>query len=308
MQQRGAERVFGDGAQGDFLAVPDERDGVAAAPPDVGGREAVRPGGHGGSRIAAGGEDQQIADGRLEAPQRTGRIQRQRRLGPSHRVDEQVDRAERAAEEQPRLAGAHLGEAAPLRRPSAARATPPRDPPPRARRTAAARGSRSMPRARDAGDVARQPALGGAGRGGRTFAGDGGDVRRDRGIEGARGLVERRLQRLRIERRRVPGGGGEGGRGRRVAAQRGDAGKPAQGVGHVVGGGQSLPENQRVSLSLAAALSRAAAGRPLVVRPAIRGAERAAASARGRPCLRRRLTRGAGPRGGVRTRAGSGAG
>ena len=91
--------------------------------------------------------------------------------------------------------------------------------------------------ARDAGDVARELTLGGGGRGGRALAGDRGDVRRDRGIEGARRLVERRLQRFRIERRRVSGGSAESGRGRRVAAQRGNAGEPAQGVGHVVGGG-----------------------------------------------------------------------
>ena len=235
----------GDGAQGDFLAVPDERDGVAAAPADVGGREAVRPGGHGGPRIAAGGEDQQIADGRLEAPQRTGRIQRQRRLGPAHRRR----RADRPRPARGRGAAATGRSAsrrgAPPRRPSAARARPPRDPRRRARRRPR-RGRRDRCPARAMPATSRGSLrLGGRGRGGRAFAGDGGDVRRDRGIEGARGLVERRLQRLRIERRRVPGGGGEGGRGGRVAAQRGDAGEPAQGVGHVVGGGQSLPENQQ---------------------------------------------------------------
>ena len=109
VHQRGAERRVGDRAQGDLLAVPHERDGVAAAPADIGGREAVRPCRHRGRRTVAGGEDQQIADGRLEPPQPAGRIQRQPRLRPFDRLDEQVDRAQGAAEQQPRLAGPHLG-------------------------------------------------------------------------------------------------------------------------------------------------------------------------------------------------------
>ena len=42
-----------------------------------------------------------------------------------------------------------------------------------------------------------------------------------------------------IERCQAAGSVGEGGGGRRVAAQRRDAGQPAQGVGQVGGGGQS---------------------------------------------------------------------
>ncbi|HWJ56343.1 MAG TPA: hypothetical protein VNR90_08980, partial [Vicinamibacterales bacterium] len=116
--------------------------------------------------------------------------------------------------------------------------------------------------ARHAGKVARKPGFGVRHRSGRAFAEDRGDVRRDGGIERARRFVERGLQRLGIERRQVAGGIGKGGGGRRVAVQRRDAGEPAQGVGQVGGGGQSLPENQTGSLSLAAALSRTAAGRP----------------------------------------------
>ena len=51
------------------------------------------------------------------------------------------------------------------------------------------------------------------------------------------GIGQGRLQRLRVERPRVPGGGFEGRGDRRVAAQRGGAGKPAQGTGDVIGGG-----------------------------------------------------------------------
>ena len=182
--------------------------------------------------------------------------------GPADRVDEQVDRAQRAAEEQPRLAGAHLGEA---RRHVAHRPVVPgrREIRGHVHAVARRRGRRDRcrrARCRRRRAAARRSAAVAAAAGpSRAIAAMCDAIG---GIEGARGLVERRLQRLRIERRRVPGGGGEGGGGRRVAAQRGDAGEPAQGVGHVGGGGQSLPENQRVSL-VAAALSRAAAGRPL---------------------------------------------
>ncbi|MEO5822023.1 MAG: hypothetical protein ABIT71_16085, partial [Vicinamibacteraceae bacterium] len=105
-------------------------------------------------------------------------------------------------------------------------------------------------------EIAGQPGLFRRDRRGRARAGDGAELRRDGRIERARGIGEGGLECLRREVRGVSGGVDEGGRNRGVATEGGDAGEPAQGGGYVVGGGQSVPENQRVSL-VAAALSRA---------------------------------------------------
>ena len=198
-------------------------------------------------------------------------------LGPADHVDEQIDGAERAAEEQPRLAGADVGEARgdPVR--PAARATPPPD---RRRRARRRRGSapRSMPAAGRGRRRRAAAGFGGGHRGGRAGAGDGSEVRRDGGIEGAPGIGEGRLQRLRVERRRRAARRRRGRRGRAVAAQSGDAGEPAQGAGDVVGGGQSVPENQTLLARQAVRRSvhRARAG-------AARIAAAAARAGRGRP-------------------------
>jgi hypothetical protein len=157
-------------------------------------------------------------------------------VSAAHRVDEEISRPEGAPQVQPGLAGTDVGEAGrdPIRR----LVVPRRH---QIRRDVHAgvgqRGWIDAGGAGDAGDVARQTCFFGGDDGGRSAGADGPELRSDRGIEGARGIGENGLERRRLEAGSLPGGVRQGSRPRRVAAQRGDAGQPAQGVGDVVGGG-----------------------------------------------------------------------
>jgi hypothetical protein len=99
----------------------------------------------------------------------------------------------------------------------------------------------------DARDIARQRRFDGRQCGGRPRAANGGQLRRDRGIERPRRIGERRFEGLGRQRPGVRRGVGQGSGRRSVTAQGRDAGKLDQGAGDGVGGGEAVPKNQTIS-------------------------------------------------------------
>jgi hypothetical protein len=175
----------------------------------------------------------------------------------AHRLAEEIHGGERPAQVQPRLAGADVGEAG--------RETIRRLVVPRRRQVRgdvdAGVGQRRGIDAGGAGDarhVARQRRFDRRDGGGGAGAGDGREVQRDRGIEGLRRIGQGRRERLRREGAGLPGGIGQGGRRRSVAAQGGDAGELAEGTSDGVGRGKSVPKDQTGSGGGRSALARAA--------------------------------------------------